>query len=1043
MADNLDPDRILKTFKTEVTSVVGEMKKQISSLGDDLLATFGSKFTDKAKTSLRTVGALFANTFSKATGRSTGASGGAGFPTAATPQFSTKQAAAAKAANMPSAGGYNKPADPKVSANHAPVGESNKSAKFSQTVAVAKAAFSAPTSAPTISASTGGGGGSSGGGGGGGFVAKADRFAEGMGGWGAVGAATGSVAKSTWAAMPDAMAGIRRKDDAHFASVIATGGSSMADSNRNTTRGVLGERFSDVNSDMDVLHVGVQNHMASTARDQANLAQSAGYGFQAYGLSNEEAAQQSMEIWKPDQANMLYSQYGVSTTDAKGVRRTEEDISKDLYQAMKSRNPGMTSEALMTQLQAYGDNSPLAESLTRNIVGQIDADKKGVEWSQKEGSEWAKSQGMDKTSSAKYGKLQSAQTDRIDRGADASAAGFSAAADAATKLEKAFLGLYNAVGPLADLLQAGKGAEALYQGDEQGTLKKGWGVAKSMWGLGKKVLGGMSEGTMNVPRDGTANLHAGEIVLPNRIARSVRDTLSQDRPWSKRSGPLLAPVASVELFKQYGDRDRKFNPQAAWLNQPSPFGRDEAARRQFKAFGDKGKDDLQKYKYGPMAGHIDENSPAGALRKFQREILGPKALGGAAEKLIGAAKSLVGAGDKQKDAADTQKKALKSSETKSKSLIDKVLSASGAKSAASAVSSAGSRASKALAPIGSAAQSILTGSPLSAAKTMGGAIGGAAMASPLGAPAKAAGNVAKSALGVVSSAASKVLGGLTGLAKAAFTIPKAAVNAVVGAGADVLGAATRLPLFGLSKAVKAATGGGGGGTPAPGDTSSPSYDPSGGVAQWKDLVIKVLKDLGLSESYLPGILKQIQQESSGDPNASNGWDSNAQQGIASFGLLQTIASTYQTYAPPGKAGTIIKKDIGSQYGLQDFVPEQLDPYNNIYAALNYVKSTYGEDKFLAWNAGQNQGYSQGAWSVTKDQVANIHANELIMPASIAVPFRRAMQEGMGGGAGSLGSVDVTLNVTLNNASEAEAERLVEMVAEKLEERLRRKEMART
>ncbi|MFN8126262.1 MAG: transglycosylase SLT domain-containing protein [Candidatus Nanopelagicales bacterium] len=112
------------------------------------------------------------------------------------------------------------------------------------------------------------------------------------------------------------------------------------------------------------------------------------------------------------------------------------------------------------------------------------------------------------------------------------------------------------------------------------------------------------------------------------------------------------------------------------------------------------------------------------------------------------------------------------------------------------------------------------------------------------------------------------------------------------------------------------------------------------VTRWANLVLAVMGEHRIAAKYLPGILAQIQQESSGDPYAVNRWDSNAAAGMPSKGLLQIIAPTYRAYAKPGWRST--------RY--------QMTPYLNIWASLNYVIDRYGKRKFKLWNKGQNQGY---------------------------------------------------------------------------------------
>lgn len=112
------------------------------------------------------------------------------------------------------------------------------------------------------------------------------------------------------------------------------------------------------------------------------------------------------------------------------------------------------------------------------------------------------------------------------------------------------------------------------------------------------------------------------------------------------------------------------------------------------------------------------------------------------------------------------------------------------------------------------------------------------------------------------------------------------------------------------------------------------------VVRWANVTLVVMDELNIPKNRLPGILAQMQQESSGNPKAVNKWDSNARRGTPSKGLLQVIAPTYRHYAKKGFRDT--------KY--------QTVPYTNIYAALSYVKDAYGYGKFKSWNNGANQGY---------------------------------------------------------------------------------------
>ena len=97
----------------------------------------------------------------------------------------------------------------------------------------------------------------------------------------------------------------------------------------------------------------------------------------------------------------------------------------------------------------------------------------------------------------------------------------------------------------------------------------------------------------------------------------------------------------------------------------------------------------------------------------------------------------------------------------------------------------------------------------------------------------------------------------------------------------------------------------------------------GGVEQWRSLVLRVLKELGQPASWADTVLRRMNQESGGNPNAINNWDSNAKAGHPSQGLMQTIPGTFNAYAGPYRSRGIT------------------DPLANIYAGCNYAIHRYG------------------------------------------------------------------------------------------------------
>ncbi len=117
------------------------------------------------------------------------------------------------------------------------------------------------------------------------------------------------------------------------------------------------------------------------------------------------------------------------------------------------------------------------------------------------------------------------------------------------------------------------------------------------------------------------------------------------------------------------------------------------------------------------------------------------------------------------------------------------------------------------------------------------------------------------------------------------------------------------------------------------------------VSRWTPQVKMVLSQLGLPASDLALVLHRIKVESGGNPNAINLWDSNAQAGHPSQGLMQTIPGTFAAYAGPYKSRGIT------------------DPLASIYAGLNYATQRYGAN----WRKALSgvQGYATGTDGAAK------------------------------------------------------------------------------
>ncbi|MEE1842040.1 transglycosylase SLT domain-containing protein [Streptomyces sp. NPDC088190] len=91
---------------------------------------------------------------------------------------------------------------------------------------------------------------------------------------------------------------------------------------------------------------------------------------------------------------------------------------------------------------------------------------------------------------------------------------------------------------------------------------------------------------------------------------------------------------------------------------------------------------------------------------------------------------------------------------------------------------------------------------------------------------------------------------------------------------------------------------------------------------WISQALDIMRAHGIPGSY-NGLHRNIMRESTGNPNAVNGWDVNAQNGTPSCGLLQVIQPTFNAYHVPGTSSNIY------------------DPVANITAAANYAADKYG------------------------------------------------------------------------------------------------------
>jgi hypothetical protein len=114
------------------------------------------------------------------------------------------------------------------------------------------------------------------------------------------------------------------------------------------------------------------------------------------------------------------------------------------------------------------------------------------------------------------------------------------------------------------------------------------------------------------------------------------------------------------------------------------------------------------------------------------------------------------------------------------------------------------------------------------------------------------------------------------------------------------------------------------------------------------------------------LLQLAMNESGGNPNAINLWDSNAMAGIPSMGLMQTIQPTFDAYSLGGSIWDPVANAVAAiRYMLDRYGSIQNTPLGGYALGTNYVPQTgiymlhEGESvKTKAENAkSQNEGQS--------------------------------------------------------------------------------------
>ena len=152
----------------------------------------------------------------------------------------------------------------------------------------------------------------------------------------------------------------------------------------------------------------------------------------------------------------------------------------------------------------------------------------------------------------------------------------------------------------------------------------------------------------------------------------------------------------------------------------------------------------------------------------------------------------------------------------------------------------------------------------------------------------------------------------------------------------------------------------------------------GGVEQWRALGNSVFAAKGEALSGVQVMLNQMARESSGNPQAINLTDSNAQAGHPSVGLLQFIPGTFNAYADPG------------------FNSDIYDPASQMRAFINYVNAIYGGVGTFAgrgYGPYANGGYVSGPGNGRSDSIpARLSNGEFVVNANSTANNRPLLEK---------------------------------------------------
>lgn len=205
-----------------------------------------------------------------------------------------------------------------------------------------------------------------------------------------------------------------------------------------------------------------------------------------------------------------------------------------------------------------------------------------------------------------------------------------------------------------------------------------------------------------------------------------------------------------------------------------------------------------------------------------------------------------------------------------------------------------------------------------------------------------------------------------------------------------------------------------------------NYTAGSGVAQWAPQILQALSLIGQPPSWLGTVERRMNQESGGNPNVVNRWDSNWTAGTPSVGLMQVIGPTYRSNAGPFQGTGPFS------YGVS------VDPLANTFAGLNYAMHRYGSLSAL----NRPGGYDQGGILAPG---ATMAVNRTGRPERVLNADQTAKVDAMLSHAGSGGGVtieQVNISGTFDFSSPASRKQAANAMVVELKEALRDFDRAR-